>query len=136
MHPLFFKLSVAHRLNLAITDSFKEIDQLKKFQEKFANLYNYMSGSANKIYKFKKMQTLLDEPELTIKEPYSVRWIGLRNAVEAVYESYGALLATLSEMVTSNSTAKGLYKYFSTYKTALLLGLMVDVHSELAILSC
>lgn len=127
---------VAHRLNLAITDSIKEIDQLKKFQEKFSNLYNYMSGSANRVYKFKKMQSLLDEPELTIKEPYSIRWLGLRNAVEAVYESYGALLATLSEMASSNSTAKGLYKYFSTYKTALLLGLMIDVHSELAILSC
>ena len=127
---------VAHRLNLAITDSIKEIEPLKKFQEKFSNLYNYMSGSANRVYRLKQMQALLDEPELTIKEPYSIRWLGLRNAVEAVYESYGALLAALCEMASSNSTAKGLYKYFSSYKTALLLGFMIDVHSELAILSC
>ena len=110
---------VAHRLNLAVTDSIKEIDALKNFSDKFASLYNFMVSSGNRVYTLKKMQELLEEPEITIKEPHSIRWLGLKRAVEAVYESYESLLATLSKMASENSTAKGLYKYFSTYKTAL-----------------
>ena len=45
-----------------------------------------MSGSANRTARLFKQ--LFDEPELMIKEPHSVRWLGLKNAVEAVYESY------------------------------------------------
>ncbi|XP_060599857.1 uncharacterized protein LOC132753412 [Ruditapes philippinarum] len=82
------------------------------------------------------MQGLLDEPKLSVKEPYSIRWLGLKNAVEAVYESYGAILATLSSMADENSTAKGLYKYFASYKTALLLAFMLDVHTILGVLCC
>ena len=127
---------VAHRLNLAVTDSIKDIDTLKKFKDKFSSIYNYMSASANRCYELKNMQKLLDEPELTIKEPFLIRWLGLKRAVEAVYESYGAVLATLSSKASENATAKGLYKYFANYKTALLLGLMIDVHSEPGVLSC
>ena len=64
---------VAHRLNLAITDSIKNIKPLKKFSEKFGNLYNYFSASGNRTFLLKQMQDLLDEPQLTIKEPYSIR---------------------------------------------------------------
>lgn len=82
------------------------------------------------------MQELLDEPKLSVKEPYSIRWLGLKNAVEAIYDSYGALLATLSSLSDENSTAKGLYKYFASYKTALLLAFMLDVHTVLGVLCC
>ena len=34
-----------------------------------------------------------------------------------------------------NAVAKGLYKYFSNYKVALVIALMLDVHTELNILS-
>ena len=69
---------VAHRLNLSVTDSIKEIDALKNFRDKFANLYNFMVSSGNRVYMLKKMQELLEEPEITIKEPHSIRWLGLK----------------------------------------------------------
>ena len=34
-----------------------------------------------------------------------------------------------------NPVAKGLYKYFRSYKVALVIAFMLDVHSELAVLS-
>ena len=86
---------VAHRLNLAITDSIKNIKPLKKFSEKFGNLYNYFSAPGNRTFWLKQMQDLLDEPQLTIKEPYSIRWLGLKRAVEAVFDCYSSVLATL-----------------------------------------
>ena len=53
---------IAHRLNLAVTESMKHVDALKKFSEKFGQLYNYISASGNRTYALKQMQTLLDEP--------------------------------------------------------------------------
>lgn len=127
---------IAHRLNLAITDSIKKLDTLKKFRDNFNSLYYFMSGSANRTARRKSIQQLFDEPELTIKEPHSVRWLGLKNAVEAVYESYSSLLATLSNFASEKmATAEGLLKYFSQYKTVLLVSFMLDVHDGLALLS-
>ena len=57
---------VAHRLNLACVDSIKEKDFLVKFRDKFTNLFNFITVSAN----LKK------------------------NVVEAVFESYSSILAT------------------------------------------
>lgn len=127
---------IAHRLNLAITDSIKKLDTLKKFRDKFNSLYYFMSGSANRTTRLKNIQQLFGEPELTIKEPHSVRWLGLKNAVEAVYESYSSVLATLSNFATEKmATAEGLLKYFSEYKTVLLVSFMLDIHDVLAVLS-
>ena len=38
------------------------------------------------------MQGLLDVAELRIKEPHSIRWLGLKIAVDAMYYCYGAVL--------------------------------------------
>ncbi|XP_053392615.1 zinc finger protein 862-like [Mercenaria mercenaria] len=127
---------IAHRFNLAITDAIKNNDTMKKLREMFQSLYNFMSSSTKWINTLKAMQDLLNEPEISIKEPHSIRWLGLKRSVEVVYDCFGSLLAALSNLATENSTAKGLFKYFSTYKTALLIGLMLDIHTELGILSC
>ena len=111
---------IAHRLNLALSDSIKKNELFKKMKDKFDGLYRFMSGLSNRTSRLQKLQETLDEPDLTIKEPHSIRWLGLRNAVLAVYESYGALLATLSSSAAEeNSEANGLLKYFSHYTTVL-----------------
>ena len=128
---------IAHRLNLACTDSIKKNEYMIKFRDKFNALYQFMSASSVRTLALKNIQKLLEEPELSIKEPYSIRWLGLRNAVHAVFESYGSVLATLSKFAAEkNVIAKGLYKYFCSYKVALLIAYVLDIHNELAILSC
>lgn len=94
-----------------------------------------MSASSERTTTLKKIQDLLEELQLTVKEPYSIRWLGLKNAVEAVYESYNSVLATLSKFAVESPVAKGLYKYFKSYKVALLVAVILDIHTELGILS-
>lgn len=95
-----------------------------------------MSVSANRTSKLKHIQQLFGETELTIKQPHSVRWLGLKNAVEAVYGSYSSVLATLSNFaVEKNATAEGLLKYFSEYKTVFIVSFMLGIHDVLAVLS-
>ena len=127
---------LAHRLNLAVVDSIKKNDTLVKFREKFNSLYHFMSSSSSRTSRLKSIQALLLEPELSIKEPHSIRWLGLQKAVEAVYEGYGSILATLSSFAADkNAQASGLYKYFATYKTVLLVSFMLDVHEIIGKLS-
>ena len=127
---------IAHRLNLACTDSIKKEDYLVTFRDKFDSLYHFMSSSPARVYALKQIQQVLEEPELSIKEPHSIRWLGLKTAVEAVYECYASVLSVLSKFAAEkNAVAKGLYKYFCSYKVALVIAFMLDVHSELAILS-
>jgi hypothetical protein len=54
-------------------------------------------------HKLKQMQLVLNESEISVKEPYAVRWMGLRNAVQAVHDCYPSILATLA--ADKNSTA-------------------------------
>ena len=85
----------------------------------------------------KNIETLLNEPELSVKDPHSVRCLRLKNAVEAVFESYASILATLSKFAAEKSAvANGLLKYFSSYKVVLVTAFMWDVHTELSIFSC
>ena len=87
---------IAHRLNLAVTDSIKKIEPLCKFRTNFNSLYHLMSCLSNHVDKLKRIQQFFGEPEMSIKEPHNIKWLGLKNAVEAVHESYSSVLATLS----------------------------------------
>jgi len=69
-------------------------DYLTKFKTKFNDLYVFMSNSSNRTEALHDIQEVLKEPNLTVKEPHAIRWLGLRNAVKAVFECYGAILAT------------------------------------------
>lgn len=128
---------MAHRVNLACTDSIKKNEYMIKFRDMFTALYNFVSGSSIRTQRLRSIQQLLQEPELSMKEPYSIRWLGLRNAVLAVFEAFESVLATLSSFASEkNPVAKGLFKYFCSYKVALVLAFILDVHNELAVLSC
>ena len=128
---------VAHRLNLACSDSIKKDEYLTKFKTQFNSLYIFMSSSSIRHTTLHEIQQVLDEPNITVKEPHSVRWMGLRNAVSAVFTCYGSVLATLSQFAAEkNPVAKNLFKYFNNYKTAMMTAFMLDIHTELAVLSC
>lgn len=81
---------IAHRLNLAIVDAIRKEPILDKFKDKFNSLYLYVHGSSNRTTKLAQIQKLFGEPEISIKEPHAIRWLGLRSAVEAVFESYNS----------------------------------------------
>lgn len=76
---------IAHRLNLAITDSIKKNKILEIYKDKFNALYLFMSNSSKRVERLKDLQAVLGEPELSIKETNSIRWLGLKSTVEAVF---------------------------------------------------
>ena len=54
--------------------------------------------------------------------------------MHAVFESYASVLATLSKFAAEkNVIVKGIYEYFCSYKVALVIAFVLDIHNELAI---
>ena len=86
---------VAHRLNLVCTDTIKKNEYMVKFREKFNALHFFMSSSSIRTLTLKRIQQVMEELQLTIKEPHSIRWLGLKNAVQAVFVSYASVSTTL-----------------------------------------
>ena len=96
-----------------------------------------MSASSLRTLALRNIQELLHERDLSTKEPHSIRWLGLKYAVSAVFETYGSVLVILSKFLAEkNPVAKGLLKFFCSYKAALVIAFVLDVHDELAVLSC
>ena len=93
-----------------------------------------MSSSSLRVERLKEIQAVLGEPDLSIKEPHSIRWLGLKNAVDVVYASYSSILATLSTFAEESPVAKGVYKYFSDCKSTFLVAFMLDVYECLCVL--
>ena len=120
---------IAHRLNLGCMDTIKKDDYMVKFNLMYCIILLQLLIHVYEL--LERIQDLLNEPELTIKEPHSIRWLGLKTDVEAVYESYDSVLSTLSKLASEkNLVAEGLYKYFKNYKVALDIALMLDIHTE------
>ena len=62
---------IAHRLNLACVDAMKRIEFMSKFRDKFTALYYFFSSSSERSTTLRSLQIILEEPELSIKEPLS-----------------------------------------------------------------
>ena len=50
-----------------------------------------MSSSSLRVERLKEIEAVLGEPDLSIKEPHSIRWLGLKNDVDVVYASYSSI---------------------------------------------
>lgn len=87
-----------------------------------------MNASAIGTGKLAKIQEVLQDPSLRMKEPHAVRWLSLRNAVAAVHRSYASVVTTLSELGAEGvTTAEALFKYFHNEQTALLTAFYVKL---------
>ena len=73
--------------------------------------------SSNRTASFKRMQAVFNEPQVTLKVPHTIRWLGMKSAVDAVYKSYKDILATLQEADEGDD----LYDFFLSCKRILLL---------------
>ena len=90
---------------------------MTKLMETLHALYNFFHNSAVRSVKLRTMQEALAEPVRTYKEVFSVRWLSLHDAIEAVLLTWTALQTTLENEVASsnNPLAKGLLHDTSQY---------------------
>lgn len=69
-----------------------------------------LQGSGQREARLHHIQEILDEPQLTIKEVHSVRWLSYFQALTAVYRSLDSLMFYFSESSDKDFKASGLRK--------------------------
>ena len=110
----------AHRLSLACSDAAKDIQFLKSYKDTLKNLYIYVSGSGIRVSKLEALQSIMEEPQLKLKDPISVRWLAMENAVSTIHKCYGSIVSYLQSNDGKNTVgdviADGLLKEVLHYK--------------------
>ena len=98
----------AHRLALAVSQSAKEVKNLKDYEQTVNHVFNYYNNSPVRYNRLREMQDVL-ECQVALKEPHSVRWLALHEAVSAVLKCFPALIAAVGEdAANGNPVAIGL----------------------------
>jgi hypothetical protein len=55
---------------------------ISKLESTMGRIYQYFGASANRTYKLKSWQNLLDVPELRFKRLFSIRWTSIRDSIK------------------------------------------------------
>ena len=130
---------VAHRLSLACSDAAKEIPFLRSYKDTLKNLYIHVSGSGVCVKKLESMQAIMEEPQLKLKDPISVRWLAMESAVSTVHKCYGAIVSYLQSNEGKNTVgdviADGLLKEVLHYKFPAFTAILSDILAVIGRLS-
>ena len=128
---------VAHRLSLACSDAAKDIPFLKSYKDTLKNLYIHVSGSDVRVKKLESIQAVMEEPQLKLKDPISVRWLAMESAVSTVHKCYGSIVSYLQSNEGKNTVgdviADGLLKEVLHYKFPAFTAVLSDV---LSVIGC
>ena len=92
----------------------------------------FFQGSAKRSGRLHEIQSILDDPVLTIKEIHSVRWLSYFSALTTVYRTLDSLMAYLAEMPLSDAKAMGLKKKVGLNCIVILLvteALLMGIHN-------
>ena len=126
---------VAHKLALCTSQAAENIQPLKKHQQILIDLFYYFKGSAKRAAKQHEIQTLVDDPTLTIKEIHSVRWLSYFNALTAVFRTIDSLVTYLAELSVKDPKGNGLKKKIATDQFICITYMMMDTMAPMTILS-
>ncbi|XP_053400529.1 zinc finger protein 862-like [Mercenaria mercenaria] len=130
---------VAHRLALACSDATKAIPYLKNYKNILKNLYTHVNGSGIRTYKLEEMQSVMEEPNLKLKDPINIRWLAMENAVRTVHKCYGSIVTYLQSNEGKNTVgdviAEGLLREVLHYKFPAFTAILADALQVLGVLS-
>ncbi|XP_073435108.1 zinc finger protein 862-like [Dendrobates tinctorius] len=123
---------IAHRLALAISQASEGIPQMINDQHLIGTLYSYFNSSMIRQESLRKMQEVLEHDQISLKEIHTVRWLSLGRTVDALHESFDAVILVLTDFVATKKRsvgerAPGLLKACSEYGFIAILCLLRDV---------
>lgn len=128
---------VAHRLQLAVLDASKEIDDLKDFDKIIKNVFHFYRGSNKRLQGLRKTAIVLEQEVVKLQDIHSVRWlVSKKEAMTALKRNFVPLIINLEEIASNTSTdgsanAKGIVLKLKNYKFAKMLHFLIDLYGEL-----
>lgn len=134
---------IAHRLELAVNDTIKEVSGTNNFKSFIDKLYTVYSCSPKNKVELRQCATALEVQLLTIGKVLDTRWVASSlRTVHAVWESFPALYshfkaASIDALRDDRERRKyyGLAERLTSHQFVQNLGLMYDTLTELSELS-
>ncbi len=117
----------AHVLNLVLVDCAKNVSHAAKFFALLESLYVFVSSTkAHVLFVRKQSELHPTQPKRELQRLSDTRWACRYSAVDTMYHTYGALLATLEEIADGNDhgkavEAKGLLLQVKSFSFLLLI---------------
>ena len=120
---------MAHKLALCTSQASDSVTYLKKYKETLTNLYYHFKHSSLRTTNLAKIEEVLNDKQLKIKEVHSVRWFAFYSALEAVYHSWGALVTYFEQEKQSEKggAAKGLHSQLTQFEFVGVTHLLMDI---------
>ena len=81
---------VCHRLNLAISQAYKNVSQMESLMSITSGIYNYGSQSTKRNDLLKSLNRLLKEKSIKITWIFEIRWLSTGEAITTVVRKYEA----------------------------------------------
>lgn len=133
----------AHRLELAVADSLKDVTASNSFRVFLEQLYKQYSMSPKNQRELAEVAEALNIELLKIGKVFSIRWVASSyRTVKAVWQNLPALFKHFSNAATDSGRSQserasfvGLATYLSSLDFLSNLALMLDVLAELSHLS-
>ena len=130
----------AHRLNLVLVDSCKNIAAASDFFSLLENLYVFLSSSIPHSLFVKKQSELGQQRKIQLKKLSDTRWSFRYASIKAVKGTFSAVLTTLEEIAEGSGSdrvveARGLLFQVNSFQFLLSLLLFERIFSITAKLS-
>ena len=135
-HALFVHCH-CHMVQLACVQAANETPGIKHVYVTMTSLWKFFHYSPKSVESLRKVQHVLDLPELKVIKPSDTRWLAHERCVKGVKASYAVIVAVLENIhETSNEPeALGLSKALSKWKTTAAISLLDYTLPEVAKLS-
>lgn len=129
----------AHRLNLCLIHTIKDIQELVNFFDTIQNIYKFFMNSQTRYELFVEAQKQKKYTVLHLERLVDTRWAYWYHSLQKVNSGYDVILDVLKVLIVQgNETAKanGLLKEMSTLRFIIILQIMEDILMSVHSLSC
>ncbi|MCO5595157.1 hypothetical protein L7F22_049196 [Adiantum nelumboides] len=120
---------VAHRTNLATSDTSKKIDFAKRIDVLVNGIANYFSSSSNRMDALKDLQEDFDCEIIKMQRIFEIRWLSRHACITKICKSMDALLVALEK------ERKDLYDFLSTFECIYAMHFLADILQKVTDLS-
>ena len=125
---------VAHREDLSIADTWKEVKLLQDIETLMRTIYSMFSRSTTNRCKFEDIAAACENEAIAFKPLNEVRWLSRHYALQAIIKNYDSLIAYFEEMKSNDPISKYCFKKLKNNGVHIALEVLYEVFEELAAL--
>ena len=127
--PCLYVHCHAHRLNLVLVDTCKDITRVSDTIGLMEAIYSFLTASVRRHDIYKQFQTSAGLQVLELPQQSDTRWVCKHRAVKVFISRYGCIVATLQELSKigipkERAEAKGLMKQLTSFTFLFILNLL------------